>query len=145
MQREYYRKRKSAKWKQLKAKFKKEKRKSIKSFYAEFVTELKTTNPGKWYKMAKKLGAVDQMNGGEVKVESLEQLSNSECAQRIAEHFSRISNEYSPVDHEQLPCYLPAQQPPQVEEYIVYEKIKNQKKTKSTLPIDIPDKLRRAT
>ena len=79
------------------------------------------------------------MNGGEVKVESLEELSNSECAQKIAEHFARISNEYSPVDHGQLPCYLPAQQPPQVEEHIVYEKIKNQKKTKSTLPIDIPD------
>ena len=44
----------------------------------------------------------------------------------------------------QLPCYLPAQPPPQVEEHIVYEKIKSQKKTKSTLPIDIPYKLRRA-
>ena len=94
--------------------------------------------------MAKKLGAVDQMQNGDVKVDSLEHLSNSEAAQKIAEHFAEISNEYAPVDVGQLPSYLPAQPPPQVEEHVVYEKIKSQKKTKSTLPIDIPYKLRRA-
>ena len=144
MQREYFRNRKSPKWKKLKSKFKKEKRKSIKSFYSEFVSTLKSTNPGKWYCMAKKLGAVDQMTNGDVKVESLQQFSNSECAQKIGEHFAKISKEYSPVDVHQLPCYLPAQQPPQVEEHEVYQRIKHLKKTKSTLPIDIPEKLRRA-
>ena len=142
MQREYFRNRKSAKWKKLKAKFKKEKRKSIKSFYSDFVSTLKSTNPGKWYCMAKKLGAVDQMTNGDVKVESLQHLSNSECAQKIGEHFAKISKEYSPVDVSQLPCYLPAQQTPQVEEHEVYQRIKHLKKTKSTLPIDIPEKLR---
>ena len=67
-----------------------------------------------------------------------------QCSQKIAEHYSKISNEYSPVDHDQLPCYLPAEQVPQVEEYIVYERLKSLKKTRSTLPIDIPDKLRQA-
>ena len=144
VQREFFRNRKSAKWKRLKLKFKKLKRKTIKSFHSKFVSELKTTNPGKWYSMAKRLGAVDQMNGGDTIVESLSNLSNFQAAQKIAEHFSAVSNEYSPVDHTQLPSYLPAPAPPQVEEYTVYEKIKYLKKTKSTLPTDIPDKLRRA-
>ena len=56
--------------------------------------------------------------------------------------FASISNEYDPVDLAQLPCYLPAPLPPQVEEYDVYVRINRIKKTKSTLPIDIPDKLR---
>ena len=92
--------------------------------------------------MAKKIGAVDQMTNGDIKVECLSQFTNKECADKIAEHFATISNEYDPVDLTQLPCYLPAPLPPQVEEHDVYVRIKRIKKTKSTLPIDIPDKLR---
>ena len=99
MQREYYHKRRSPKYKKLKAKFKKMKRKSIKTFYADFVTELKTTDPGKWYSMAKRIGAVDQMHNGDVRVESLSNLTNNQSAQIIAEHFASISQEYSPIDN----------------------------------------------
>jgi hypothetical protein len=84
------------------------------------------------------------MNGGDIIVETLQHLDNRECAQQIAEYYAKISNEYHPVDPDQLPSYLPAQQPPQVEEYNVYQRLKSLKKTRSTLPIDIPDKLRRA-
>ena len=83
---------------QMKVRFKREKRKAAKTFYSIFVTELKTTNPGKWYQMAKRIGAVDLMNGGDIIVESLEQLDNNHCAQQIAEYYSIISNEYCPVD-----------------------------------------------
>ena len=92
--------------------------------------------------MAKKIGAVEQMTDGEVKVESLSLFSNAECAQKIAEHFSSISNEYSPVDTAQLPCYLPAFPPPIIEEYDVYRRLNKLKKTKTTLPVDIPGTLR---
>ena len=83
------------------------------------------------------------MTGGEVQVESLSSFTNSESAQKIAEHFSLISNEYSPIKVSQLPCYLPAQLPPMIEEYDVFARLNRLKKTKSTLPIDIPDKLRK--
>jgi hypothetical protein len=118
------------------------KRRAVKSFYSEFVAELKHSDPGKWYAMAKKIGAVDKMATGAVQVESLANLNNLECAQKIAEHYSKVSNEYSPIDYSQLPCYLPAQPPPQVEEHEVYSKLSRVKKTRSTLPCDIPDKLR---
>ena len=117
------------------------KRAAIKAFYAEFVTELKSTNPSKWYSMAKKIGAIDQMSQGDVKVESLVNLDNLQAAKKIAEHFSAVSNEYLPVDLTELPCYLPAPPPPQVGEYDVYLRLNRLKKTRST-PIDIPDKLR---
>ena len=141
-QRAFVRNRKSEKWRKLNRKFRKLKRKKIRSFYFKFVTELKKTNPGKWYKMAKQIGAVDQMNGGDLSVESLKGLTNEECAQSIAQYFASVSNEYSPVDHAQLPSYLPANKPLKVTELEVYEWLSKQKKTKSTLPIDLPDKLR---
>ena len=69
--------------------------------------------------MAKKIGSFDQMNQGEIKVESLLNFNNIQCAQKIASHFAAISNEYSPIDTNQLPSYLPALPPPQVEEHQV--------------------------
>ena len=143
VQREFVKHRKSSKWKKLKKKFKQLKRKAIKTFYSKFVNDLKVTNPGKWYQMAKQIGAVDQMNEGDIQVEILEGLSNKESAIRISENFSSISNEYSPLDICQLPSYLPAQAPPQLEEYEVYLRLQKQKKTKSTLPLDIPHSLKK--
>jgi hypothetical protein len=143
VQRAFHKNRSSLKHKKLKAKFKKMKRNAIQDFYKDFVSDLKTTNPGKWYAMAKRIGAVNQMNDGQVNVESLSHLSNSEAAQKIAEHFAAISNEYSPVDNSQLPCFLPSLPPPKVDEYDVYMRLNRLKKTRSTLPIDIPEKIRR--
>ena len=42
-----------------------------------------------------------------------------------------------------MPCYLPAPRPPQVTEHEVYTRLNKLKKTRSTLPIDIPEKIRR--
>ena len=143
VQREFYKHRQSAKWRKLKKKYKRLKRKSIKSFYNNFLTELKKTDPGKWYQMAKKIGAVDQMNEGEISVECLEGLSSAEGVQQIANHYATISNNYSPIDTHKLPCYLPAPLPPQVDEYRVFQKICKLKNTRSTLEIDLPNKLRK--
>ena len=64
-------------------------------------------------------------------------------AQLNANHFAAISNQYSPLDNKQLPCYLPAGPPQQLSEYEIYERLKRQKKTKTTLPIDIPYQLKK--
>ena len=56
---------------------------------------------------------------------------------------AKVSNEYKPVDLTQLPAYLPAEKPPQTDEYNVWRQILSQKKTKTTLELDIPDKLRK--
>ena len=141
-QRAFVKNRNGEKWRKLNKSFKKLKRKAVKSYYSNFVNELKSINPGQWYKIAKRIGALDQSKGDDIYVESLEGLSKEECAQNIAEYFASVSNEYLPVDHKQLPCYLPATKPLQVTEFQIYERLKKQKKTKSTLPVDIPDSLR---
>ena len=93
--------------------------------------------------MAKRIGTVSQVDKYDIKVESLLEYDNRQCANKIAQHFAAIANEYSPIDLSQLPAYLPAPPPPQVDEYEVYLRIKRMKKTKPTLPIDIPCKLRK--
>ena len=143
VQREFFKNRQSKKWRKLKRKFKRRKRKAVKLFYSKFVNELKDTDPGRWYKMAQRIGAVDQMNDGEVSVEQLEGLSNQQSAELIAQHFSSVSNEYSPLNRNDLPCYLPSERPPQVDEIDVHKKINKLKKTRSTFNIDIPNKLRK--
>ena len=127
----------------MKSKFKRQNKIAVKIFYSDIVHDIKKTDPGKWYSMAKKIGAVDNMTENDVNVESLSGLNNVQAARKIAEHFAAVSNEYSPINYADLPCYLPASPPPQVEEHDVYARLSRLKKTKSTLPIDIPEKLRK--
>ena len=80
------------------AKFRRLKRKRIRNFNADFIRELKTTDPGKWYSMMKRLGGLDQMSRGNMSIKSLEGLSNKQCAEAIAQSFASVSQEYAPVD-----------------------------------------------
>ena len=93
--------------------------------------------------MAKKVGATNDSHLGEIRVESLSELPNKELAKKITDHFASISNEFLPINSETLPAFLPAQIPPQVEEYQVYSRLLKIKKSKSTLPLDLPDELRK--
>ena len=138
IKREFYKNRKSNKWKKLKGKFKYLKRKRVKDFYSEFVKELKTSNPSKWYTLAKRLGAEPYQNDGELKVECLKGLNDYEVAEEIANHFSKVSQEYLPLDISKLPAYLPAPETLQVNEELVAERLVKLKIRKSTQPIDLP-------
>ena len=143
IKREFYKKRKSPKWKKLKRKFKTLKRRTVKNFYSEFVSELKESNPAKWYTMAKRLGAENQKKDGELSVDCLKGLNNQEAAEEVAKHFSSVSQEYLPMDTTKLPAYLPAKEVLSVEESEVAERLAKLKCRKSTQPIDIPSKLRK--
>ena len=142
VQRERVQHGKGGKFKRLWSKFRRLKRKRIKSFNADFVSELKTTNPGKWYTMMKRLGGLDQMTKGRISIKSLDGLTDAECAEAVGQSFASVSQEYPALDRSQLPAFLPAGRPEVVNVFQVMEKIEKLGKTKSTLPIDIPDKLR---
>ena len=142
VQRERIKHGKGGKFKKMWAKFRRLKRKRIRDFNSDFVTELKTTKPGKWYSMMKRLGGLDQMSHGRLTISSLEGLSDKDCAEAIAQSFASVSQEYRPVDRAQLPAFLPAGRPEEVNVFQVINNIKKLGKTKSTLPIDIPDRLR---
>ena len=68
---------------------------------------------------------------------------NYQAAEQVAEHFSKISQEYAPLDSTKLPAYLPAPEVLQVTKEEVAERLYKLKCRKSTQPIDIPSKLRK--
>ena len=77
-----------------------------------------------------------------IQIPELEGLSNFHIAEKIGDHFAKVSNLYKPVDLSLLPSYLPAPAPLQVTEEQVFKKLSKLKNTKSTYPIDLPSKLR---
>ena len=74
--------------------------------------------------------------------EAREEGYDKESAAAVAQSFAAVSQEYSPLDWEQLPALLPAGRPEKVNVFQVLHRIQKLGKTKSTLPIDIPDNLR---
>ena len=90
----------------------------------------------------KKLGGVDSKISEKVEVESLKGLSNKEAVEEVAKTFAAVSQSYQPIDGSQLPTFLPAGRPEQLNVFQVLHKLKAVKKTRSTLPIDLPDRLR---
>ena len=83
------------------------------------------------------------MDRGKLQIRSLEGLTDEQCAEAVAQSFAEVSQEYEPLDRTKLPAFLPAERPLQVNIFQVQNKIKNIGKTKSTLPVDIPDRLRK--
>ena len=90
----------------------------------------------------KKLGGVDSKVKENVQVESLEGLTDQEAVEPVASSFAAVSQSYKPIDTSQLPSYLPAGRPEEVTLSHVFEKLKTVRKTRSTLPIDLPDQVR---
>ena len=143
IKREFYKNRTSPKWRKMKKKFKKLKRKTVRNFYSNFVSELKVSNPSKWYSMAKRLGAEKPNSDGELKVECLQGFDNEQSAEKVAEHFSQISKEYSPLNTSELPAYLPAPEVLVVNQCDVEDRLFKLRNRKSTQPTDLPSKVRK--
>ena len=81
--------------------------KGIKAFYKDFVEELKTSKPAKWYTMMKKLGGVDSKISEKVEVESLKGLTNKEAVEEVAKTFAAVSQSYQPIEASSPPsCRL---------------------------------------
>ena len=118
MQRELYKKGKTEKFKNMKRKFKRIKRMSVKNHFDKFVHNLKTSNTKRWFQQMKHFGGLSKMNVGKLQIESLKDLSDEECAERVAQHFASVSQQYEPVDKDRLPCFVPAEKPPQVTIFI---------------------------
>ena len=108
---------------------------------------LRTTNPGQAFQTLKRMGAMpgDCIDSNTFSLPNHEQdnLSDEECAERIADHFAAISSEFPPLDVAALPDRVQTKllstfRPPVVSDYEVCEKIKAAKKPKSGVPNDLP-------
>ena len=93
--------------------------------------------------MAKQIGALNQESSDEnILIPCLQNIDDQESAEIIADFYAATSNEYQPIQLSDLPAYLPALPPPQVDEFDIFMKLKKVSNTKSTYPIDLPNKLR---
>ena len=138
--REYSSHGKSVKYFQLKKEFDKKYLKASKAYLERNVEELKNSNPGKAYRVFKRMSArPGESEKNNVKLPVHGDLSPSEIANRIAQHFSKISQEYPPLSASSLPerVLVKLKNPqsessvPFPEEFQVHAKIKKANKPNS--------------
>ena len=100
--REFYKHRKSSKWKILNKQFEEKCENAKHSYYNNIVSDLKNSNPGQWYSKLKRMTSYDQIKSEEVNVESICHLSDIEQVELIADNFCKVSNQYEPIDAKQI-------------------------------------------
>ena len=145
--REYRDKGKSAKYQRLVEEFDKKFEKAAQNFLRKNVDSLKTSNPGQAYNVLKKMGAQpgECDEGSRFTLPSHENLTPLESAEKILEHFSRISREFPPLTMETLPDRVkhkmnnPESEStiPHIMEYEVHMKIIGANKPKCGVPEDL--------
>ena len=103
--------------------------------------------PGQAYNILKKMGAQPgdciDANTFTLPTHERESLDDRQCAERIADYFARISQEFPPLDKKSLPERVQTRleiqsSPPKLELYDVFKKVKSAKKPKSGVPGDLP-------
>ena len=146
--REYTKRGKSLKYKELYKEFNTLYKREAKKYLDKNLDALKETKPGKAYHILKKMGSQpgDCIDGNTFALPSHEaqNLTEEESAEQIASHFASISQEFPPLCVTSLPSHVQTklQQcdvvPPVVSEYDTYCKIKGAKKPQSGVPNDLP-------
>ena len=150
---EYRKNGKSVKYLRLRNEFDLKYKKAARKYIQKNSTDLKIENPGKAYSILKRMGA-QPGDCGEDGTFTLQNhldanMTTEESTEAIASHFSRISQEYLPLDLKNLPSKVQKklEEPselskiPQITEKEIIEKISKAKKPKSSVPGDIPKTL----
>ena len=138
--REFYKHQKSDKWKRLSAQFELKCEKAKEDYYTNIVEDLKSSNPSQWYSKVKRMGGIAESRTGNTIVEDLEGISNENQAEKIAQHYSQVSNEYQALRKDDIPNHLYSTEelPPVVEAYQLYQRIMKMNSKKATVKDDIP-------
>ena len=101
-----------------------------------------TSNDRQWYARLKRMSNYDQSRFDQCQVEEISQLSPQDQAEAIADSFSFVSNQYKPIQKENIniPSFskssIPSFKPSRIKKLL--EKIKT---NKATAPGDIPPKI----
>ena len=108
--------------------------------------QCKCSNPGQWYSKLKRMSNYDQIKAEQVIVEEISNLSNLEQAEIIADNFSKISNQYDPIDPDKIARHTSSSKgnnkaTPIFEPHEVYEYLKRIKTNTATIKGDIPAKI----
>ena len=136
---EYRKHRRSFRWKEMNKKFKLKISSTKATFYKRKVADLKEGKPGQWFSLLKRLCSHDQMKSEQTECDELRGLSDQEQAEVLADSFSSISNEYSPIDATKLRIPLITEESVfQFTPLQVLCQLLKLKTKKSTAPCDIP-------
>ena len=145
--REYTRRGKTQKYKDLQKKFKSKYKIEAEKYLNKNLDALKETKPGQAYSILKKMGAQpgDCIDSNTFSLPSHEadNLTEEQSAEHIATHFAEISQQFPPLDISTLPLHVQKKlkcqdKAPVVSEYEVYNKIRAAKKPRSGIPGDLP-------
>ena len=138
----FHKERRSEKWKKINKMFKSEVKSAKAQFYKKKVADLKLSKPGQWYSCLKKITAHDQQKSDQLNVDQINHLSDQEQAEKIAEKFASIQNEFEPILSESITI------PPFVENEIpqfhpsqVWFVLSRLEINKATVPGDLPARL----
>ena len=145
--REYQKRGKTQKYKELAKTFNVKYKAQAAKFLRKNMDELMESRPGQAYNVLKKMGAQpgDSVDSNIFTLPTHESLglTPEQSAERIADYFAKISQEFQPLDLEKLPTRVQGKLaiesiPPDIEEYEVYRAITHAKKPKSNIPGDLP-------
>ena len=139
--REFLKHKGSPRWASLNDEFLKKCTYEKQKYYANIVSDLKTSNPGKWFSKLKRMSGQDQDKQDNIMVEEMLGLTNMQQAEMIADHYSKISNQYEQVKSDDFLQYQDTSKLPHIEPLKVYNIIKSMNKKAATVPGDIPIKL----
>ena len=147
---EYNKRGKTDKYHELNNEFKTRLLSEEKKFLKKNVDELKEVNPSQAYRVLKRLGARpgDCPEAGSFSLPGHEGLTAADSADRLAAHFASISQEFAPLELEDLPEPVKmkikqrkASEIPYISRQKVEAKIKEAKNTKGGVPGDLPVRL----
>ena len=139
--REFLKHNRSPKWETLNDEFLEQSSIKKQIYYENIVSDLKLSNPGKWFSKLKRMSGMNQQKIEKIMVDELVGLDDKQQAERIAEHYSSISNQYDQVKSEDFSQYKNADRLPYIEPFKVYQTINSMNKKAATIPGDLPIKL----
>ena len=140
---EYSKHKRSRKWKKLNEIYQEKSDEAKENYYTNIVEDLKTSNVGKWYSKLKRMSTDDKTKCDKVNVLSLTDLPPNAQAEKIADSFAKVSNEYQPIKSEDIDVIQATNcKPlPWITLEKIRQKIKKMKSKTSTVIGDIPWKI----
>ena len=137
----FHKERRSERWKILNKLFKKEIKRAKSEFYKKTVADLKTKKPGQWYSCLKRITSYDKQSE-EINIEEIRHLNDQEQAEKIAEKFASIPNEYEELKGEDIDIpKFSAEDIPQFEPSKIWKLLCKIKINKASVQGDFPAKL----
>ena len=91
--REFFKRKKSPKWRILNKQFLEETQKAKENYRSNIVDDLKLSNPSNWYSKVKRMAGIGMGSGDDIHVEEIADLQNEEQANKIAQFFSSTRNQ----------------------------------------------------